>query len=90
MGGNTRQWAVTMRDRQRLLAASRLGVDPARSLVVEDSLNGVLAGRAAGATVMLVPNKTTPPHAGTGDHAHLVRASLAELVPLVAGEPAYP
>jgi beta-phosphoglucomutase-like phosphatase (HAD superfamily) len=69
-----------------LLAAARLGVDPARSLVVEDSLNGVLAGRAAGATVVLVPNPTTPPAAGTGERAHLVRASLAELVPLVAGE----
>jgi len=70
-----------------LLAAARLGVEPARSLVVEDSLNGVLAGRAAGATVVLVPNPTTPPQAGSEDHAHLVRPSLAALVALVAGEP---
>ena len=34
-----------------LLAASRLGVDPARCLVVEDAVPGVQAGRAAGATV---------------------------------------
>jgi mannitol-1-/sugar-/sorbitol-6-phosphatase len=34
-----------------LLAAARLGVDPARCLVVEDSEPGVAAGRAAGAAV---------------------------------------
>jgi beta-phosphoglucomutase-like phosphatase (HAD superfamily) len=34
-----------------LLAAARLGVDPARCLVVEDTVPGVLAGRAAGAVV---------------------------------------
>jgi HAD superfamily hydrolase (TIGR01509 family) len=31
-----------------LLAASRLGVDPAHCLVIEDSINGVLAANAAG------------------------------------------
>lgn len=34
-----------------LLAAERLGASPSRALVVEDSPNGVLAGRAAGMTV---------------------------------------
>ena len=34
-----------------LLAASRLGVDPAQCLVVEDSSTGVRAGRSAGARV---------------------------------------
>jgi HAD superfamily hydrolase (TIGR01509 family) len=34
-----------------LLAARRLGVDPARCLVVEDAEPGVAAGRAAGAVV---------------------------------------
>jgi mannitol-1-/sugar-/sorbitol-6-phosphatase len=34
-----------------LLAARRLGVDPARCLVVEDAEPGVQAGRAAGARV---------------------------------------
>ena len=34
-----------------LLAAARLGVDPARCLVVEDAGPGVAAGRAAGAVV---------------------------------------
>ena len=34
-----------------LHAADRLGVDPARSLAIEDSVNGVTAARAAGMTV---------------------------------------
>jgi HAD superfamily hydrolase (TIGR01509 family) len=48
-----------------LLAARRLGADPARCLVVEDSTNGVLAGKAAGAVVLLVPNAAVPPAPGT-------------------------
>ncbi|MER5640277.1 HAD-IA family hydrolase [Kitasatospora sp. NPDC002227] len=35
-----------------LLAAARLGVDPAACLVVEDAPAGVLAGKAAGCTVL--------------------------------------
>lgn len=35
-----------------LLAAERLGVDPARALVVEDARAGVAAGRAAGCSVL--------------------------------------
>ena len=31
-----------------LTAAGKMGADPARTLVVEDSVNGVLAGKAAG------------------------------------------
>ena len=65
-----------------LLAARELGVDPATCLVVEDSLNGVLAGRAAGMTVALVPNASVPPAAGAREAASLIRASLAELDPL--------
>ena len=34
-----------------LMAAAHMGVDPGRALVVEDSLAGVLAGRAAGCVV---------------------------------------
>jgi HAD superfamily hydrolase (TIGR01509 family) len=42
-----------------LMAARRLAMDPARCLVVEDSRNGVLAGKAAGMTVAAVPGPTT-------------------------------
>jgi HAD superfamily hydrolase (TIGR01509 family) len=34
-----------------LLAAAKMGATPAKTLVVEDSVNGVLAGKAAGMTV---------------------------------------
>ncbi|MFO1204093.1 MAG: HAD family hydrolase [Tabrizicola sp.] len=34
-----------------LLAAAKMGVDPARTLVIEDSLTGIRAGLAAGMTV---------------------------------------
>lgn len=37
-----------------LLAAGRLGVDPADCLVVEDAPNGIAAARAAGAQVLVV------------------------------------
>jgi HAD superfamily hydrolase (TIGR01509 family) len=42
-----------------LEAARRLGVDPADCLVIEDSLNGVKAAKAAGATAWAVPNRAT-------------------------------
>lgn len=36
------------------LAAQRLGVDPRRALVIEDSRQGVLAGRAAGMDTLVI------------------------------------
>ncbi len=63
------------------LAASRIGVLPGRCLVVEDSINGVRAGKAAGMTVVLVPNASVPPPADAHAIADHVVASLAELVP---------
>lgn len=39
-----------------LLAASRLGVDIRRCLVLEDSLNGLRAARASGAVSVMVPD----------------------------------
>lgn len=62
-----------------LEAARRLGVEPSRCLVVEDSRNGVLAGRAAGMQVLLVPNESVPPGAGAAEAADLVLARLADL-----------
>jgi sugar-phosphatase len=43
-----------------LLAAERLGVDPARCLVLEDAPSGVAAGRAAGMTVWAVTTTHAP------------------------------
>ncbi len=68
-----------------LLAAHRLGVRPEACLVVEDSLNGVLAARAAGMRVVLVPNVSIPPAPGTRESAHLVLARLADLPGALAG-----
>jgi HAD superfamily hydrolase (TIGR01509 family) len=62
-----------------LLAARRLGVDPARCLVVEDSTNGVLAGKAAGAVVVLVPNASVPPAPGTETLADATLARIADI-----------
>lgn len=73
-----------------LLAAARLAADPAACLVVEDSLNGVLAGRAAGMTVVLVPNDAVPPAPGAREAASVVldrieRLDLASLTPTGGG-----
>lgn len=42
-----------------LEAARRLGVTPSACVVFEDSLNGVIAGKAAGMYVVAVPNAVT-------------------------------
>ncbi len=64
-----------------LLAAARLGVAPGRCLVVEDSVNGVRAGKAAGMTVVLVPNASVPPTGNARDLADHIVGSLADLDP---------
>ena len=64
-----------------LEAARRLGVPPAACLVVEDSYNGVRAGKEAGMFVVLVPNHSVPPAPGTADAADLVLDRLADLDP---------
>jgi HAD superfamily hydrolase (TIGR01509 family) len=64
-----------------LLAARRLGVAPAECLVVEDSLNGVLAARAADMRVVLVPNTSIPPAPGARAAATYELAGLHDLDP---------
>jgi HAD superfamily hydrolase (TIGR01509 family) len=64
-----------------LEAARRLGVDPGDCLVVEDSYNGVKAGRSAGMTVVLVPNRSVPPAPGTAELADVVLERLDQLDP---------
>ncbi|MFL5723068.1 MAG: HAD-IA family hydrolase, partial [Chloroflexota bacterium] len=68
-------------------AAARLGADAARCLVVEDSLNGVRAGKAAGMFVVLVPNATVPPAGNARELADVVLPSLAQLDPATLAAP---
>ena len=58
-----------------LLAASRLGIDPARCLVVEDAPKGLEAARAAGCATLAVTTTTT----ADGLQADAVVRSLADV-----------
>jgi mannitol-1-/sugar-/sorbitol-6-phosphatase len=60
-----------------LLAAERLGADPAACLVLEDAPSGIAAGRAAGMTVWAVA--TTHPPAELGD-ADRIADALPDLL----------
>ena len=60
-----------------LLAAERLGVEPARCVVLEDSEPGIAAGLAAGCATVAVPAGMTAHLDFEG--AHLVVRSLAEV-----------
>lgn len=64
-----------------LEAARRLGVPPGDCLVVEDSINGLRAGRAAGMTTVLIPNASVPPATGAEAVADHVLASVRDLDP---------
>ena len=64
-----------------LRAAGMLGVPAPRCVIVEDSLNGVRAGVAAGGFVVLVPNPSVPPAGDARERAHLVLDRLADLDP---------
>ena len=44
-----------------LSTAKQLNVDPKRCLVIEDSLNGVISGKAAKMKVVCIPEKTHHP-----------------------------
>lgn len=44
-----------------LSVAEKLGVQPAKCLVIEDSLNGIISGKAAKMTVICIPEKTHYP-----------------------------
>ena len=60
-----------------LTACQRLGLQPAETVVFEDSPNGITAGVAAGCHVVAVPNALTR-HLDTS-HAHWVVPSLKEV-----------
>ena len=64
-----------------LEAARRLGVDPASSVAVEDSSNGIRSAAAAGMMVIAVPNEHYPPSEEALALASKTIASLHELTP---------
>ncbi len=64
-----------------LEAARRLGVEPRRSVAVEDSRNGIRSARAAGMRVVAIPNPRYPPGDDALADADLVLHSLDELTP---------
>ncbi|MEV0900267.1 HAD-IA family hydrolase [Actinoplanes sp. NPDC049802] len=63
-----------------LLAAARLGAEPAACLVIEDSASGVAAGVAAGMTVWTVNAADAP----DGSHRHFPSLAAAAAVLLTA------
>jgi HAD superfamily hydrolase (TIGR01509 family) len=63
------------------LAARRLALRPSDCVVVEDTLNGVLAAREAGMPAVLVPNLAVPPAPGAREAATVVLDRLAALDP---------
>lgn len=67
--------------------ARRLGVAPGRCLVVEDSINGIRAAKAAGMVAVLVPNESVPPADGAAALADAVVARLEDVETLLAGGP---
>lgn len=60
-----------------LYAATKLGIDASDCVVIEDSLSGVIAGRAAGATVI---GLTAAGHIQSGHDARLKHAGAHHVV----------
>ncbi|GAA0378439.1 HAD family phosphatase [Streptomyces blastmyceticus] len=70
-----------------LLAAARLGADPARCAVVEDTMTGVTAAEAAGCRVVAVPSVAPiPPAAGRMVVGSLEEVDLRFLRGLMTGK----
>jgi HAD superfamily hydrolase (TIGR01509 family) len=64
-----------------LEAARRLGVEPATAAAVADSTNGLLSAKAAGMTVIALPNRDFPPTPEGLAAADVVIDSLYALTP---------
>jgi HAD superfamily hydrolase (TIGR01509 family) len=64
-----------------LEAARRLAVEPMTAAGVEDSTNGLLSAKAAGLTVIAIPNREFPPTPEGLAAADVVLRSLHELTP---------
>lgn len=65
-----------------LKAAKTLGVPPEACLVLEDSVNGIRAGRAAGMTVCMVPD-LFPFTEELAPYCDAVKPDLAAVIPLL-------
>jgi HAD superfamily hydrolase (TIGR01509 family) len=66
-----------------LAAAEALGAEPGEVAAIEDSDNGIRAGRAAGMRVIAIPNPDYPPDPDALAAADLLLDSLVELTPAV-------
>ena len=64
-----------------LKAARKVGVDPARCLVVEDAVAGVQAGKAAGMTVAAIPDERWGDVSMFPELADVVLENLTQLIP---------
>jgi len=69
-----------------LEAARRLGVEPSRTVAIEDSANGIRSAHAAGMHVVAIPNRAFPPPADVLSLATVVLESTKELDPKVITE----
>lgn len=67
-----------------LLAAERLGVEPKKCLVLEDSKAGVIAGSSAGAKVIMVPDMFKPDDECKGKTYKIVN-NLGEVINMLEG-----
>jgi HAD superfamily hydrolase (TIGR01509 family) len=64
-------------------ACSRLGVEPSRCVVVEDSTNGIRSAAAAGTRIIAIPNRRYPPESEALRLAHAVLPDIRALTPEV-------
>ena len=65
-----------------LAAAERLGIDPSRTIVLEDSVNGILAAHAGGFIPVMVPDRDEPTPEIVAKCA-AVCDTLADVIPLI-------